>query len=67
MDLMGAQTRIKGVLLENLPGSPNALFLGVTERVEISPEPFGGFVAIGHQAPGGFSPAITRSILTVFP
>ena len=66
MDLMGAQTRIKWVLLENLPGSANALFLGATERVEISPEPFRGFVAIGHQAPGGFSPAITRSVLTVF-
>jgi len=67
MDLVGAQARIKGVLAKNLPRLANALFLRVTERVEISPEPFCSLVAIGHQAPGGFSPAITRSILTIFP
>jgi hypothetical protein len=67
MDRVGAQARIKGVLSKNLPRSGNALFLRVTECVEISPEPLCSLVAIGYQAPGGFSPAITRSILTIFP
>jgi hypothetical protein len=32
------EARIKGVLFKNLPGSANALFLRVAQRVETSPE-----------------------------